>query len=65
MVVRKGSDLAMDAWTDLSRGANNDGMVTDINRTGEKMTRIINVYDQRDGQTGERRPRNLNWHRAI
>ena len=27
--------------------------------------RIINVYDQRHVQTGERRARKLNWHRAI
>jgi hypothetical protein len=29
------------------------------------ITRTINVYDQRDLQTGERRARKLNWHRAI
>jgi hypothetical protein len=29
------------------------------------MTRIINVYDQRDVQTGERRARKLNWHTVI
>jgi hypothetical protein len=80
--VRKGSGLATDErtdlsrgakddvmvtdeWTDLSRGANDDVMVTDVKRRGEKMTRIINVYDQRDVQTGERRARKLNWHRAI
>jgi macrodomain Ter protein organizer (MatP/YcbG family) len=40
-------------------------MVTDVNRRGETMTRIINVYDQKDVQTGERRARKLNWHRAI
>jgi len=65
MAVRKGSGLATDKWTDLSRGANDDDMVTDVKRRGEKMTTIINVYDQRDVQTGERRARKLNWHRAI
>jgi hypothetical protein len=28
--------------------------VTDVKRRGEKMTRRINVYDQRDVRTGER-----------
>jgi len=30
--VRKGSGLATDEWTDLSRGANDDVMVTDVRR---------------------------------
>jgi len=63
--VRKGSGLAMDERTDLSRGANDDVMVTDVTRRGDKIARIINVYDQRDVQTGERRARKLSWHRAI
>jgi len=29
------------------------------------MTRIGNVYDRRDVQTGERQARKLNWQRAI
>jgi len=64
-VVQKGSSLATDERTDLSRGANDDVMVTDVKRRGENMTRIINVYDQRDVHTGERQVRNLNWHRGI
>jgi len=63
--VRKGSGLATDERTDLSRGANNDVMVTDVKRRAEKMTRIINLYDQRDEQSTERRARMLNWQRAI
>jgi hypothetical protein len=51
--------------TDLSRGMNDDVMVTDVKRRGEKMMRIINVYDQRDVQTGERQARMLNWYTAI
>jgi len=64
-VVRGGSGLAPGERTDLSRGANDDVMVTVVKRRGEKMTRIINVHDQKDVQTGERRARKLNWHRAI
>ena len=63
--MHKGSGLATDELTDLSRGANDDVMVTDIKRRGEKMMMSMNVYDQRDIQTGERRARKQNWHRAI
>ena len=42
----KGSGLATDKRTDLIRGANDDVMVTDVKRRGDKMTRIINDYDQ-------------------
>ena len=61
----KASGLATDERTDLSRGANDDVKVTDVKRRRGQMTRIINVYDQRDVQTGERRARKLNWHRSI
>jgi len=63
--VHKGSGFATDEWTDLSRGANDNVMVTHVKRRDEEKTRIINVYDQRDKQTGWRRARKLNWHRAI
>ena len=46
--VRKGSGLATDERTDLTRGVNDDVMVTDVKRSAEKMTRIINVYNQKD-----------------
>jgi len=49
--VCKGSGLATDERTDLGGGANNNFMMTDVNRRGERMTRIINVYNQRDVQT--------------
>jgi hypothetical protein len=63
--VRKGSGLGTDERTDLRRGANDDPMVTDVKRRGEMMMRMINVYNQRDIQTGERWARKLIWHRAI
>ena len=59
-MVRKGGGLAPDQRTDQGSGANDDVMGTDLKRRGEKMTRIINVYNQRDVQTGERRARKLN-----
>lgn len=43
----------VDERIDLSRGANNDVTATDVRRRGEKITRIVNIYDPRDGQSGE------------
>jgi len=62
---RKGSGLAIDERTYLSSGANNDVIVADVKRTGQKMTRVINIYDQRDVRTGETQARNINWNRII
>jgi endonuclease/exonuclease/phosphatase family metal-dependent hydrolase len=63
--IRKGSGLVVDDRTDLSRGANNDVIVTDVRRRAEKITRIVNVYDQKDTQSGERPARKLNWQSVI
>jgi endonuclease/exonuclease/phosphatase (EEP) superfamily protein YafD len=63
--VRKGSGLATDERTNLSRGTNDDVIVTDVKRRGEKMTRVINIYDQRDVRTRERQARKINWSRII
>jgi hypothetical protein len=65
MAVRKGSGLGTDKRTELSRGTNDDVRCTGVRSRGEKITRIINVYDPRDVQTGERWARKLNWHRPI
>ena len=64
-MLRKGSCLATDEWTDLSRGANDNVMGTAVKTKRDRMSRIINVYDRRDLQTGERWARKLNWHTAI
>jgi hypothetical protein len=65
MAVRNGRGLSTDERTELSRGANDDVMVTKVKRRGEKMTRIINVYDEREVPTGQRRATMLNCHSAI
>jgi hypothetical protein len=41
--IQGGSGLVVDERTDLSRGAHNDVIATDIRRTGETITRIVNV----------------------
>jgi hypothetical protein len=65
--IRKGSGLVVDEQTDLSRGANDDVIATDVRRRGEMITGIVNIYDQKDVRSGEReRPvRQLNWQRVI
>ena len=52
--IWKGSGLMVDERTDLCRGANSDVIVTDIRRRGEKIMGIVNVYDEKDTQSGER-----------
>ena len=63
--MRKGSGLATDERTDLSGGTNDDLIVTDVKRRGVKMTRIINIYDQRDVQTREKQARKIHRSRII
>jgi len=63
--VRNGSGLATDERTDLSRGTNDDVIVTDVKRRGEKTTMVINIYDQREVHTRERQVRKINWSRII
>jgi hypothetical protein len=64
-VIRKGSGLVVDQQTDLSGGANNKVILTDIRRRGEKITRIVNVYNQKDTQSRETPARKLNWQSVI
>jgi hypothetical protein len=44
---------------------NDDVILTDVQTRGEKMTRVINICDQRDLQTRERQARNINWSSII
>jgi hypothetical protein len=55
----------VDERTDLSRGANEDVIATDVRRRGERITGIVNVYDQKNTHSGERPARKLNWQRVI
>jgi hypothetical protein len=54
MAIQKRSRLVVDERTDSSRGANDDVIVTDVRRRGEKTTRIVHISDHRDAQSGER-----------
>jgi len=65
MAIRKGSGLVVDEQTDLSRGANDDVIATDVRRRGEKIMRIVNIYDQKDAWSGERPARKLDCQRVL
>ena len=53
----------VDDRTDSRRGANNDVMVTDVRRRGEKLIKIDHIHDQRDAQSGASLARKLNWQK--
>ena len=57
--------MATHERTVLSRGENDDVIVTTVKRRGENMTRVINIYDQSDVRTRKRKARKLNWSRII
>jgi hypothetical protein len=67
MAIRNGSGLVVDERKDLSRGASDDVIASDVRRRGEKLTRIVNIYNQHNTQSGERErlTRKLNWKRVI
>jgi hypothetical protein len=47
-------ELATDEWIDQSWGMNGDVIVTDVKSSEEKMTRMMDIYNQTDVWTGER-----------
>jgi hypothetical protein len=52
--IRRGSSLVVDERTDLSRGANEDVIAADVRRRGERITRMVKVYDEKNTDWGER-----------
>jgi len=63
--IRRDSGLVVDERTDLSTGANEDAIATDVRRRGERIKRIVNVYNQKNTHSGERPARKFNWQRVI
>jgi len=55
----------VDEVKNLNRGANDDVIAPDVRRRGKTITTIVNVYDQRKTQSGERLARKLKWQRVI
>jgi hypothetical protein len=54
MAIRKGCGLVDEKQMDLSSGVNDNVIASDIWRRGEKITRIVNVYNHRVAQSVER-----------
>jgi len=52
--IRKGSGPVVDERMVLSRVANDNVIATNVRRRGETIMRMVNVYDQKDAQSGER-----------
>ena len=57
--------MEVDEQTDLSRGANEDVIAAEVRGRGERITRMVNIYDQKNTQSGERTARKLDWRRVI
>lgn len=49
----------------MSRNAAHDVLFVNIKSRGEKLIRIINIYDQEARETGERTSRTLDWQKVI
>jgi len=54
-----------DERTNLGTGANKDVIATDVWRRREMITRIVNVYEQKNTHSGERLAGKLNWQRVF
>jgi len=65
MAVCKVRGLTTNERTDLSRNAGEDVIVVDIKSRAEKMIRIVNIYDQKARETGERPVITLDWQKVI
>ena len=63
--IRKGSRLVGDEHRDVSTGANNNIIVSDVRAREDKITRIVHVYNQKDRQSGGRPALKLNRQRVI
>jgi len=59
MAVRKGIGFANTEGADLSKNTVSDIIVVDIETRGHMMKTIVNMYDEREGETGERPARRL------
>jgi len=61
----KASGLTTNQRTDLSKHTLDDTLGVDITRRGEKMIKIVNIYNQRARETGEGPAKRLNWEKII
>jgi len=43
----------VDEQINLRRGANDNVIITDVKRSGEKIMRIVNIYNQKEAWSGD------------
>lgn len=65
MAVRKESSFATNKGTNLSKNVLRNAILVGIERSEDTTTWIVNIYEQREGETGERPARRLNCQRII
>jgi len=65
MAIQNRCGVVVGERTNSSSGANGDVIVTEVRGRREKITRIVNIYNQRNTLSGERQARKLNRQRVI
>jgi hypothetical protein len=65
MASTKGSSHTKNEPTDFSQNDDADQLIVNINRSREQMIRIVNIYELKTGETGERAARRLDWQIVI
>jgi hypothetical protein len=65
MAIRKGSGHVVAEWTELSRGADDDVIVTEVQWRWERLRRIVNDYNQRDTLSAESQAHKINRQSVI
>ena len=57
--------MVVDEGMDISRGANDNVIATDVRRRREMITRIVNIKDQKNTHSGEKPARRLNCQGVV
>lgn len=65
MTLHQGSNFETNKLINMMKNALGHIIVVRITRRGEKMTRSVNIYDHREGETGERTTSRIYWQRII
>jgi hypothetical protein len=65
IMIRKCSGLVVGERTESSQEGNDNVLITDLRRSGEKITTIVSIYDQRETKPEWRPGRKLNGQRVT
>lgn len=64
-MAHKGSSHRTNEGLDLNANAGNTVIDVEINRSSKRLIRIVNIYNQRGWETGERPAEKLYWQKMI